>query len=140
MSATEMMLKMSLSSQIEITRMVGDGKISMQAGFIMNYMIIKSVERLMGACPVPASEIRHAMGVKSPAIGYKYLNEAIDAGLLQAFKSVGLTTVYRPRFDNILQECDPFFIGSDTWVAECRARRKDESAEIIETMHSLRRL
>lgn len=129
-----MLLKFSMASHSAVARMVADGDISMQAAFVTNYIVTKSIERLMGACIVPASEIVSAMGVSSQSVAYKYINEAVDAGLLQAFKASGFTTVYRPRYDNILQGLDAEVIGSDVWLARARALRKYESPQIMQTL------
>lgn len=128
------LLRVSNASQAAVTRMVGDGVLSMQAAFITNYIINKSVARLMGACTAPASEIIRAMGISNQAVGYKYVNEAIDAGLLQAFKASGFATVYRPRYDNILNTFEADVIGSDFWLEQARVIRKQESAQIMQTM------
>lgn len=138
--STATLLKVSMASHSAVIHMVGDGAISMQAAFITNYIITKSIDRLMGACMVPASEIVRAMGVSSQSIAYKYINEAVDAGLLQAFKASGLATVYRPRYDNILQGLDPAIIGSDVWLAHARAVRKYESPQIMQTLVNMQEL
>ena len=132
--ATITLLKISITSQAKVIRMVGYGDISMQAAFITNYIINKSVDRLMGACMAPVSELTEVTGISSEAVAYKYINEAVDAGLLQAFKASGLATVYRPRYDFILRDSDPRVIGGDFWLEHSRMIRKYESAQIMQTM------
>lgn len=132
--ATVTLLKISTASQAEVIRMVGYGGISMQAAFITNYIINKSMDRLMGACMAPVSELTEVTGISSEAVAYKYINEAIDAGLLQAFKASGLATVYRPRYDFILKDFDPRIIGNNLWLERSRMVRKYESAQIMQTM------
>lgn len=132
--ATVALLKISTASQAEVIRMVSDNAISMQAAFITNYIINKSVNRLLGACIAPASEITEMTGISSEIAAYKYINEAVDAGLLQAFKASGFATVYRPRYDFILRGFDAYGIGSDLWLEHSRALRKYESAQIMQTM------
>ena len=132
--ATVTLLRISTASQAEVIRMVSYGEISMQAAFVTNYIINKSVDRLMGACMAPVSELKEVTGVSSDAVAYKYINEAVSAGLLQAFKASGLATVYRPRYDIILRGSDPRVIGSDFWLEQSRMVRKYESAQIMRTM------
>lgn len=133
MNGIDILFKTALASQFAVTRMVGEGKVSMQAAFITNYIIMKSVERIGGVCAIPATEIRDAMGVGSPSVGYKYVNEAIDAGLLQVTRSAGMTNIYRPRYDNILNGFHALTLGDDDWLETARQVRENESSEVKQT-------
>lgn len=130
MSGVEILLKQTVASQFAVTRMVGEGKISMQAAFVTNYIIMKSMERINAPCAIPATEFRDAMGIASPAVGYKYVNEAVEAGLLQVIKSAGMTSTYSPRYDNILNGFDVLTLCDDDWIKKARQTRKKEGADV----------
>ena len=108
-------LKMTAAAHSTVIAMVGSGKLSMQAAFLMNYIIDRNMEERFVYCEIPASEIRSALGIKSPSVGYKYVQEALDAGVLDAIKESGKPTKYRPNYGQLKadKDCYPY---SDKWI------------------------
>lgn len=112
-------LKLTTMAHSSVISMVGEGKLSMPAAFLMGYIIDKNMENRFVFCEVPAVEIRKALGIKSPSVGYKYVQEALDAGVLEAIKESGKPTKYRPNYRVLKSEkdCYPY---SDKWLRDIK--------------------
>ena len=114
-------LKVTTAAHSSVISMVGNGKLSMQAAFLMNYIIDKNMENRFVFFEVPAIEIRQALGVKSPSVGYKYVQEALDAGVLDAIKEAGKPTKYRPNYSalSVDKDCFPY---SSKWLNDIKSK------------------
>lgn len=112
-------LKITTLAHSSVIDMVGRGELSMQAAFLMNYIINKNMENRFVCSEIPAAEIRKALGIKSPSVGYKYVQEALDAGVLDAVKEAGKPTKYRPNYSVLKTEkdCYPY---SRKWLDDIK--------------------
>ena len=114
-------LKMTAAAHSKVIAMVGSGKLSMQAAFLMTYIIDRNMEERFVYCEIPASEIRSALGIKSPSVGYKYVQESLDAGVLDAIKELGKPTKYRPNYSalSVDKDCFPY---SSKWLNDIKSK------------------
>lgn len=112
-------LKITTLAHSSVIDMVGRGELSMQAAFLMNYIINKNMENRFVCSEIPAAEIRKALGIKSPSVGYKYVQEALDVGVLDAVKEPGKPTKYRPNYSILKAEkdCYPY---SRKWLDDIK--------------------
>ena len=112
-------LKITTLAHSSVIDMVGRGELSMQAAFLMNYIINKNMEDRFVFSEIPAAEIRKALGIKSPSVGYKYVQEALDVGVLDAIKEPGKPTKYRPNYSALKTEkdCYPY---SRKWLDDIK--------------------
>lgn len=115
------LLKLTTMAQSSVISMVGEGKLSMQAAFLMSYIIDKNMEDRFVFSEITAAQIRRALGIKSPSVGYKYVQEALDAGVLEAIKESGKPTKYRPNYRVLKSEkdCYPY---SEKWLENVKGR------------------
>lgn len=112
-------LKITTLAHSSVIDMVGRGELSMQAAFLMNYVINKNMEDRFVFSEIPAAEIRKALGIKSPSVGYKYVQEALEVGVLDAIKETGKPTKYRPNYSvlNTEKDCYPY---SRKWLDDTK--------------------
>lgn len=99
----EKILQMGADAQASVLKMVSSGDLSITASVVMTYMIDKGMNNNFIYADVSANDLRSALGIKSPSVGYKYVNECIDAGVLDAIKEIGKVTQYRVCLDKLLQ-------------------------------------
>lgn len=85
------------NASLSLIKKVSDGEVSVNASMVALYVMELGLiaDDMYSTNEIPSKNFRSLLGVATPLTAAKYVKEAVNAGLVLEFKSVGYASSYR---------------------------------------------